>query len=250
MFEKIIEEVKAIDLEIVQECTTNSRVKELYLGTQIFFGPFYEGIGNEPTILFIGINPSSVEGDAKLWRDVDVRWEDENEKRHNYKEMSDGLQYIAYRSELGNSVKKIFGEEKRYLLADSSSKINCYPFATKGQKELENLLNSLPSNLRNKVVELSKEWLVEVIGTLKPLLIFYEGKYVFDFLKKTYLDKLATDEQKMLELKNNQVMQTTLNVGGGEDYIDVLIAERNRSRFLNPELCKQKIDEWVKTYNL
>ncbi|GHU57087.1 hypothetical protein FACS189442_6000 [Spirochaetia bacterium] len=36
MFEKIIEEVRAID----QECTANSLVKELYLGTQIFLARF------------------------------------------------------------------------------------------------------------------------------------------------------------------------------------------------------------------
>jgi hypothetical protein len=239
MFEKIIEEVRAIDLEIVQECAKNSHVKEFYLGTQIFFGPFYEGIKNEPTILFIGINPSSVNGDAKLWPDVDVRWEDENGKLHNYKEMTEGLLYTAYGTALGKSVKNVFSDYL-YLLEDSSSKINCYPFATKNEEELKTLLNSLPSDLRNKINELSKEWVVEIIEKLNPLLIFCEGKFVFEFLKKIYSDKLVTNEQKMLELKNDHVMQTAL----GDKY--VLVAERHSSRFLNPELCKRKINEICK----
>jgi hypothetical protein len=245
MFEEIIEEVRAIDLEIIEECAKNSRVKELYLGTHIFFGPFYEREKDGIIILFIGINPSCVHGD---WPEGnDLRWIDENGKRHNYNEMSDGLQYIVdgnEKTKLGKSVKEVFPNGTQYLLYDSSSKINCYPFATKGENELKTLLKSLPENLQNKINELSKKWLVEVIDKLKPWLIFCEGKCVWKFLKGIYSNELCSDEKKMCErekeLENNHVMKTTLSD------MDVIVAERRHSQFRNPELCKLKIAEFIK----
>jgi hypothetical protein len=225
MFERLVSEVIEIDNELTLECKNNNIANGLFLGTQIFFSPIID----KPEIMFLGINPAGEYGGKRK----------DNGKWINVTPMDEGLHYIAYGCQLGNSIIEVFKNIGRYdLLEESSFKTNCYFFATKQTKCLNDLFRALPINLRNRIHEYSKKWTHEIIKTIDPFMIFCEGKIAFEYLQSIYGNKfeICSNENNMSEAKYENKI--------------IFSFARRYSFFKDKQLCEKRLMEYLEEYNI
>lgn len=114
------------DLVSLHECMKKN---EKYLGMRIFYSP----ILLEPKYLLIGINPG---------KDIFIEhYQKTGDKLLDFEGMDEGLHYVVYNSNTGDSIRKIFElAGKLEDLKNNTMKINCYFTATKNVKDLWSLM--------------------------------------------------------------------------------------------------------------
>jgi hypothetical protein len=154
-------------IELQNEVKSFYKFLEEKLGRNVYYTIFYSKISFDTDILFIGINPGSIE-----------------------EYMTGALEkfeYVEHTYTLANETKKVFelsGYPNLLEKLDNENKvvkINLYYVPTKNTIELEEFLKDLAKhNLREEFIHKSKVWTSRIIEITNPKLIIFEGKTAFD----------------------------------------------------------------------
>ena len=151
--------------EVLTDEKLKSKTDKYYKGIQVLFSP----LKIEPKIMFIGINPGAGY----------FNYKNELVKRFSPLEK---MEYTYGKYRLAQQTRKLFklADLKKEDLKNSV-KSNCFFFATKNERELDQLLSHLkPTKVYNK----SEKWINDLVSIIRPRIIICEGKSAFNrFLK-------------------------------------------------------------------
>jgi uracil-DNA glycosylase len=174
--ETIENEVQELHRKILVECEKNEKVKNLYKGCQIFFSPFRE----RANAMVIGINPGA--GYANTEGKIVEKFSPLETYEENYN--------------LAQEIKMCFRNAGKENIFETTLATNTFFFATKGTKEWDEFLNSLPKNLKDEIEKKSKIWLKALIDIVSPKIIVCAGTTAFGELEKSYPDDMKTIQGK------------------------------------------------------
>lgn len=180
-----------------------------FKGTQLYFSPL-----KQSDILFIGINPGI--GYFNF--------------HHRHVKRFSPLNNFEYNNQnylLARETKKLFKSVGLSKAFSNAVKINHFPFATRNESDLNNILSKYDKEL--KLYYYSKEFVKQTIEVVQPKLIICEGKSSFDRLKKTLGLEVKSYNQNTYVIEN-------------DDYT-IIGYKRNRSFIKNKEELKSKLRE-------
>jgi hypothetical protein len=171
--------------QLQNEVETFYKFLEEKLGHKVFYTIFFSKVSYNSDILFIGINPGSIE-----------------------EYMTSGLEkfeYVEHTYTLASETKKVFelaGYPNLLEKLDDENKvvkINLYFIPTIGTKELNEFMSELEKfDLKNEFLSKSQDWTSRLIELTNPKLIIFEGKTAFDESPP------FTSNLKLIEQKGNE----------------------------------------------
>ena len=175
--------------QLNEKLQKNENAKGLYYGFEVIDGR----INQSPEILFIGINP----GKGKEKRCYLVELESEN-KSTSYIDPYDDCYRIDYENgyplaEFSISILKKLGKndyEIKECLAKSCVKTNLYHITTNNTEDLKSTLNAI--NEYKSYLDMSNELCIDLIKTIKPKLVIFEGKGAYNPIVQDCCEAFST----------------------------------------------------------
>jgi hypothetical protein len=143
--------------KIVDLSKTNSEVKRLYKGCEVYFTPWIRN----PDLMLVGINPGA--GFYKQYKEIIQSF---TPKGKHYDESSFGL---------AREIKWVFSQLGKESILKNTFKTNYYYYATENEKELDLLFRALPRELVGEIENNSKKWIKMFVEEFNPKLIICEG---------------------------------------------------------------------------
>jgi hypothetical protein len=182
-------EVKNYNSNFNQLLESNSNFKDLYYGFEVIDGKIIDN----PSILFIGINPGK--GNGKYGKDIletnqvsyldifDENYKDDYPNRYHLAEKT-----IKFFRLIGWSDSKI-----KEIFAKGVVKTNFYHLATENITDLKKVLNDIDQS--DDYFKKSAEFSIQLINILQPKVIILEGKSVFNnIVKECYCKNVWNDK--------------------------------------------------------
>lgn len=148
----------------------NNLSKELYYGFEVIDGKIIEN----PEILFIGINP----GFGNEERHYEVKFDSE---RISYLDYYDNYYNYALARETIKLLKSVgfTNEEVIYKFENKCVKTNLYHIITRQSKDIKKCINHSTIPFDEYYIK-SIEFCISLIKIIKPKIVIFEGKEVFN----------------------------------------------------------------------
>ncbi len=179
--------VIAYNEQLNQQLKNNEAVKNLYYGFEVIDGKIIEN----PEILFVGINPGKgggnphyeviFESEQVSYLDVfDEGYLEDYEKGYALAEFSIGV------------LKKIGIKDIISYFQNKCVKTNLKHIITGTEPDIKKTLQILGSESYGDYYNMSNELCMDLIKTLKPKLVIFEGKSVYDCIITDCYEQIKT----------------------------------------------------------
>lgn len=167
--------VLAYNEQLNEQLKNNDAVKNLYYGFEVFDGRLIEN----PEILFVGINPGK--GNGK--RHYEIKFES---NQISYLDVFDECYLEDYDKGYAlaefsiNVLKKVGVEDVTSYFQNKCVKTNLKHIVTGTEPDIKKTLQILGSKYYGDYYNMSNELCMDLIKTLNPKLVIFEGKSVYD----------------------------------------------------------------------
>lgn len=172
----INEYLESINVELLQ----NENAKKLYYGFEVFDGT----LKINPKILFVGINPGKGDGTQHY----QIKFSS-NEISYLHRFDDDKYPYPLADTTIGIFRQIGFSDEQiKQVLKKDCVKTNLYHIITQEEKDIKNCLNLLGKNKSDAFWKKSCNFCKDLIETIKPNVVIFEGKGVYN----SYIEEFAS----------------------------------------------------------